>query len=73
MSNKIYVVDTKTHKINKIKDEWLGDISCLYVNGLIFSYHSSSNQITFTKCSHSSRVSCIIETEDNHLISSLDY
>ena len=77
----IYFVDIKTYKIKKFKDESLGYIKCLYVNGngLLFigneegemvCYDSSSNQIIFKNKFHNNTIYCIIETEDNQLISS---
>ena len=75
-SNKIYLLNIKTYKINKIKDQSLGGIYCLNVNGnelvfiwnnfgRTFYYDSSSNQTTFTKYFHGIRISCIKESENN--------
>ena len=76
----IYLVDIKTYQINKFQHRSLGKIECLYVNGngllfignsdgKILCYDSSSNQIIFKNKFHNDWIYCIIETEDNKLIS----
>ena len=77
----IKFIDIKTYQTSIFKDESIGVVRCLYVDrnelifignedGEILCYDTSFNQIVFKSKFHNKRINCIIETEDNHLISS---
>lgn len=81
--NTIYSVDIETYKVNKTEDNSFGKIFCLNVlrNGLVLfgnefgeisSFDLASNKINFKSRFHkeNEKVFCLIETEDNKLVSS---
>lgn len=79
--NAIKRFNIRTCKVHIFKKKSFGEIWCLYVNrsglvligtdfGEIYFYNPSSNQITFKKRFYNDSVSCIIETENDQLISS---
>ena len=80
----LYIIDIQTCKVNQIEDDSLGWIECLYVlrngfvligseEGEIIYYDLSSFQIIFKQQFHKYNIYCLIESEDNKIIScSLD-
>ena len=79
--DEIYVVDIESSEVKKLKDNSLRFASCFTVirndlvlfgngKGEICCYNPLSNQIISRSKFHDNEIRCLIETEQNQLISS---